>query len=216
LPLHADCVDKMASFQFGGFSIGVDDIVALYSGTMSNKQGIELIVDAAQELKRTNPNIHFILCGEGPQRASLETIATGFANIHFLPLQPADRFSELLATADIHLLPQRAEAADLVLPSKLAGMFASGRPVIAMASEGTGLAHEIADAGLIVPPGDAPALAAGIRIFAEAPVLRQSLGSKARLRAVMHWDAAAITQGLEREFESLVLSNRKAPSGSSG
>jgi colanic acid biosynthesis glycosyl transferase WcaI len=89
--------ERMTEFR-QRLSIGVDDIVALYSGTMSNKQGIELIVDAAKELKRTNPNIHFILCGEGPQRASLETIAAGFANIHFLPLQPADRFSELLAT----------------------------------------------------------------------------------------------------------------------
>ena len=60
-----------------------------------------------------------------------------------LPLQPADRLNELLNLADIHLLPQRADAADLVMPSKLTGMMASGRAVLATASPGTQLATVI-------------------------------------------------------------------------
>ena len=193
--------------------IGATDIVALYSGTMSNKQGIELIIDAARKIKLTHPNVHFILCGEGPQREFLEATAAGFTNIHFLPLQPADRFSKLLATADIHLLPQRAEAADLVLPSKLAGMFASGRPVIAMASEGTGLAHEITGVGLIVAPGDASALADGVKNLADSPNQRNALGSSARKRADERWNSAVIIQELERELVSIVMSNTKEADG---
>lgn len=189
--------------------IGATDVVALYSGTMSNKQGTELIIDAARKIKLTHPNVHFILCGEGPQREFLEATAAGFTNIHFLPLQPADRFSKLLATADIHLLPQKAEAADLVLPSKLAGMFASGRSVIAMASEGTGLAHEISGVGLIVAPGDSSALAEGVKNLADTPNQRNALGSKARKRAEERWNAAVIIQELEREFVSIVTSKEK-------
>ena len=59
------------------------------------------------------------------------TAVAGLPNVRLLPLQPSERLSELLGMADIHLLPQSPDAADLVLPSKLSGMLASGRPVIA-------------------------------------------------------------------------------------
>jgi colanic acid biosynthesis glycosyl transferase WcaI len=57
--------------------------------------------------------------------------------VQFLPLQPLRRLSDLLALADIHLLPQRADAADLVMPSKLGGMLASARPVVTTAAAST-------------------------------------------------------------------------------
>ncbi len=108
------------------------DFVGLYSGTMSNKQGLDLIVEAAGQLEQKNPNIRFVLSGEGPHKATLQDLAAGLTNVQFLGLQPDDRFTELLRAADFHLIPQRSEAADLVLPSKLGGIFATGRPVIAM------------------------------------------------------------------------------------
>lgn len=132
--------------------LGADDVVALYSGTMSNKQGLDLVVEAAAALETSHPHIHFILAGEGPHKARLIEMASGRSRVHFLGLQPNESFNELMATADFHLLPQKAEAADLVLPSKLGAIFASGRPLVAMASEGTGLAAEVNGAGLVVAP----------------------------------------------------------------
>ena len=69
-----------------------------------------------------------------------------------LPLQPVERLNDWLNAADVHLLPKKAEAADLVLPSKLLGILASGRPVVASPQrEGTCcLAHQ---AGACVTPG---------------------------------------------------------------
>jgi colanic acid biosynthesis glycosyl transferase WcaI len=174
------------------------DFVGLYSGTMSNKQGLDLIIDAAKLLKQSDPRIRFVLCGEGPHKATLQALATGLTNVQFLGLQPDERFSELLRTADFHLIPQKAEAADLVLPSKLGGIFATGRPVIAMSKPDTGLADEVAGAGLIIAPGDASALAAAAQALAGDPQLCSSLGKNARAIALSRWDKTAILKSLEQ------------------
>jgi colanic acid biosynthesis glycosyl transferase WcaI len=174
------------------------DFVGLYSGTMSNKQGLDLIVEAAVKLQHSNPNIRFILSGEGPHKATLQGLAEGLANVQFLGLQPDDRFTELLRTADFHLIPQRAEAADLVLPSKLGGILASGRPVIVMANPGTGLAEEIGQGGLVIPPGDAECLADAALSLAGNSALCRSLGEKARNIAVARWDKTTIVSAVER------------------
>jgi colanic acid biosynthesis glycosyl transferase WcaI len=176
------------------------DLVALYSGTMSNKQGLELIVAAAAAMRKSDPNIRFVLCGNGPHRADLVKMANGLDNVRFLQLQPVERLSELLSTADMHILPQRAQAADLVLPSKILGMLASGRPIIAMADPGTGIAREINRAGLIIPPDDTDALAAAVKRLAHDDDLRARLGAAARLSAEQKWDRASIVRSLEREF----------------
>jgi colanic acid biosynthesis glycosyl transferase WcaI len=137
-------------------------VVVLYSGTMNLKQGLESIVYAARSLASAKPQLVFVLCGAGVWRDRLVEMCRGLANVRFIGLQPYGRLNELLATADIHVLPQRAEVADLVMPSKLTAMLASGRPVIVMADAATQLAAEIAGAGLRVPAGDADALAAGL------------------------------------------------------
>jgi colanic acid biosynthesis glycosyl transferase WcaI len=172
--------------------------VGLYSGTMSNKQGLELIVEAARRLDQAGSNIRFILCGDGPHKAKLQCLAAGLTNIQFLGLQAGERFAELLRTADAHVIPQKAEAADLVLPSKLGGILATGKPVIVMAKQGTGLAAEIGNGGLVIPPGDSTALAAAIRTLADNPALCSSLGEGARKIALMRWDKATILGRLEQ------------------
>jgi len=150
----------------------------------------ELII--ALGLEKSHPHIHFILAGEGPHKMRLEQLAAGHCNIHFLGLQPNDSFNQLMATADFHLIPQKAEAADLVLPSKLGAIFASARPVIAMAEEGTGLAAEVTGAGLVIPPGDSSALELAICQLSEAPGLREHYGEEGRRRALDRWDRRAI------------------------
>ena len=180
-----------------------DDIVALYSGAMSNKQGLELIVGAAAAVKDVHPSLKFVLCGNGPAKPTLMQMSDGLSNVRFLDLQPLDRVSELLSTADIQLLPQKAEIADLVLPSKLAGMLASGRPLVAMAKPGTGLATEVEGAGLVIEPGNADALAGALLTLATDDALRARLGAVARRRAEQKWDRVSIMRSLEREFMAL-------------
>jgi colanic acid biosynthesis glycosyl transferase WcaI len=89
----------------------------------------------------------------------------------------------LLALARLHVLPQIAEAADLVLPSKLSNMLSSGRPVVATAAPGTGVACEIEGCGLITPPGDAAALAGAIARLVDDPQLADKMGQNGIVRA---------------------------------
>ena len=168
-----------------------DRKVALYSGNIANKQGIEIIVEAARRLLHRS-DLVFVICGEGPNRANLEALSAGLDNVRIHDLQPIERVGDLLALANMHLLPQIAGAADLVLPSKLANMLASGRPVIATTAEGSGLAAEVSNCGLITPPGDPDALAAAICQLADDDATCASLGAAARQRALSHWSREAL------------------------
>jgi putative colanic acid biosynthesis glycosyltransferase WcaI len=189
--------DRLTGFR-RKLNLDASHFVVLYSGTMSNKQGLEMIVEAARSLELTDPKLRFVICGDGPHKAVLQDLAAGLANVRFLDLQTADSFAELLNTADVHLIPQKAEAADLVLPSKLGGIFATGRPVIVMAKPGTGLAAEVGNAGIVIPPGDAAALATAVRTLACDPDLCDDLGRHARETALARWDKTAILASLEQ------------------
>lgn len=139
-----------------------EDFVVLYSGNLGAKQGLNVLLDAAESLK-DEKRIHFVIAGEGPVKAALQARSQALDNVRFLPFQPMARLNEFLNMPDLHVLPQERGAADLVLPSKLGGMLASGKQVLVTADEGTELAEFLAGAALISPPGDSSALAQNIR-----------------------------------------------------
>ncbi len=187
--------------------IPLDATVALYSGNMGNKQGLEILSDVAQRL-RHRPDVHFVFCGDGSGRAELVAQCAGLERVHFMPLQPLENLSDLLGLADVHLLPQRADAADLVMPSKLTGMLSSGRPVIATAHPGTELASVVAQCGVVVAPADAAALADALLKLAGEPTWRKDLGIKARHYAEQHLGQDAVLRRFEIELEKRVASRR--------
>jgi colanic acid biosynthesis glycosyl transferase WcaI len=201
-------------------------IVLLYSGNMGTKQGLEALVPLLAALVPTpsadpllatpipglepfpkpapTATIHLLLCGSGAFRPQLESLLAHHPNVTFLPLQPEHRLNALLNTADIHLLPQRRGAADLVMPSKLTGMLASGRPILATADPDTEVADVVRSCGLVVPPGDPAALAAAaLRLIAD-PTLRARLGAAARAYALEHLAKHRILIRFEQDLLSLV------------
>ena len=166
-------------------ALGIPDdvVVALYSGNMGAKQGLELLAEAARRLAG-EANLRFVFCGDGCGRRDLEAQCAGLAQVTFLDLQPAERLPELLAMADLHLLPQREDASDLVMPSKLLGMLASGRPVVATALPGSEVAAALEGSGLVVAPGSMQEWTEAIRRLAQSTELRQALGARGREQAV--------------------------------
>ncbi|HEU0070889.1 MAG TPA: glycosyltransferase WbuB [Alphaproteobacteria bacterium] len=178
--------------------LGIDagQIVALYSGNMGEKQGLDTLIDTARAVA-DDPKITVVLCGEGAARQRLQDNARGLANVRFLPLQPLERLGDLLNLADVHLLPQRADAADLVMPSKLGGMLATGRPVVAGAHPGTQVAMAVADCGIVVPPDDGLAMAGALKTLAADSTRRSQLGVVARQRALSDWDRDGILGRLQ-------------------
>jgi len=159
-----------------------DTKVVLFSGTMGGKQGLMVIPEAAKKLAHRQ-DVLFVVCGDGVIKPQLEAASIGLNNIKFLSLQPFEKLGQLLGLADIHLLPQSPEAADLVLPSKLSGMLASGRAVIATCNADTEIANVVAQCGLVVAPEDSNALADAIRKLVDDDKARLQFGKEARLYA---------------------------------
>lgn len=172
-----------------------DAVVALFSGSLAGKQGL-MVIPAAASLLKGRQNTVFVVCGDGLMKADLELATADLPNVRLMPLQPAERLAELLGMADIHLLPQSPDAADLVLPSKLSGMLASGRPVIATCREGTEISEIVSQCGLVVAPQDSRALARAIDKLAGDAAMRLELGRRAREFAESNFEREAVLGAL--------------------
>jgi colanic acid biosynthesis glycosyl transferase WcaI len=179
--------------------------VVLFSGSLGGKQGLMVIPQVAS-LLAARKDIVFLVCGDGVMKPKLEAATAKLANVRFLPLQPLERLGELLSTADMHLLPQSSGAADLVLPSKLSGMLASGRPVVATCHAGTELDTVVSKCGLVVRPQDVAALADAICKLVDEPALRLELGRRARAYAEANFERDAILGRIFGSAESDVES----------
>jgi colanic acid biosynthesis glycosyl transferase WcaI len=175
--------------------------VVLFSGTLAGKQGLMVIPATAARLADRN-DIVFVICGEGVMKTALESACANLPNTRFLPLQPFERLGDLLCTADIHLLSQSMEAEDLVLPSKLSGMLASGRPVIATCQPETEIDSVVSGCGIVVAPEDSEALAAAVCRLADDPRLRARLGNSARAYAEANFEREAVLQRYFRGIEN--------------
>jgi len=184
--------------------LGIDSNVKvlLFSGTLGAKQGIMVIPEAARKLAHRK-DIIFVICGDGMMKSQLIAASEGLNNVRFLPLQPFEKLGQLLGLADVHLLPQSPEAADLVLPSKLSGMLASGRPVIATCQLGTEIEHVVSKCGLVVPPEDSDALVAAIEKLFNDDNARIVFGHHARHYAKEIFDKNSVLERLVNQLHFL-------------
>ncbi len=177
-----------------------DKKVLLYSGNMGEKQGLDILINTARKLQ-DREDILFVLCGNGGEKKSLKASASDLQNILWLDLQPMDKLNDLLNFADIHLLPQLAGAADLVMPSKLTGMLASGKPIIATAHKGTEVASVVDGRGLVVAPENSDALVEAIKKLIDDESLMATFGCAARKYAEQHLNINRIMKDFEDELK---------------
>ncbi len=131
-----------------------DEIIALHSGNMGLKQGLENIVEAARLAAAETPHVRFVLMGDGSQRGALQTLAERVPTLSFLPAADDREFPDILAAADVLLVNERASAVDMSLPSKLTSYFRAGTPVIAAIPGMGSTAREIerSGAGIVIEP----------------------------------------------------------------
>ncbi|HUP07648.1 MAG TPA: glycosyltransferase WbuB [Caldimonas sp.] len=190
--------------------IAASSVVCLCSGTINRKQGLDVVVETAR-LLGGDRRIVFVICGNGEMRGALQASARGLQNVRFLDLRPAEELNALLNMADIHLLPQLRGAADLVMPSKLVGMLASGRPIIAAARPGTEIASIVSGCGIVTEPEDAAGFAQAIAALSDDPARRQRLGSEGRAYAESVLDARRILDRLHLRLEALPQARSVVP-----
>ncbi len=156
------------------------DVIVLHSGNMGFKQALESVLHAA-ELARSQPQIRFVLQGDGNRRPELEQLARqlGLENLDFRPLASSGDLSDVLAAADILLLNQGRQVKDMSLPSKLTSYFSVGGPVVAAVAADSEAAREVlaSGGGIVVTPEDPRALLDAIGTLASDVSLRRRLGA---------------------------------------
>ncbi len=155
--------------------------VVMYAGNVGLSQSLDLVLDSAAALAHEK-DIVFVINGGGAGRAGLEQRAKGLSNVVFIDMQPSERLPEVLAAADLHLVPLKRGLARSSVPSKTYSILAAGRPLIASVDSGSEVARvvERAGAGLAVPPEDAEAFTKAIRTLYERREELPAMGAEGR------------------------------------
>ena len=179
------------------------DFVVVYSGNMGLAHDFEAVLKAAESLQ--GRHIVFLMIGDGPRRAELQRAAAakGLSNIRFLPSQPASKLSESLSAADAHLVTMRPNLCGLVVPSKVYGVLAAGRPCLFIGPSDSEAARLITeqDAGFVIDPAK-PADLAGILLdWASDPVSHAAACRRARIAG-----ASTTSQNAAVDFEEMLRS----------
>ena len=176
--------------------------IILYAGNLGKKQNLDILIDVAKDFPPAL-DVMFVLVGAGSARHDLKSKASGLKNIKFFPLQPSNRLNDLLNLANIHILPQQRNAADLVMPSKLSAIIASGRPVIATAQPGTEVYKIVENVGIVVPPEDHCALSDAIQKILCNMKHYVSLAELGRAYAINNWDKRSVLRDFKVQIENL-------------
>jgi putative colanic acid biosynthesis glycosyltransferase WcaI len=189
----ADCAAIVPGPRDNAFRAahGLDGrFVVMHSGNLGVSQELESLVDAAERL-RDHSDVVFVFVGDGSRRAALEARARdkSLANVRFLPYQAKDRLHESFAAADVFLVSLKAGIEGYIVPSKVYGILAAGRPYVAAVDpscEAAVIAAEW-DCGIPAAPGNADAVARAVRQLACDRPRAVRLGENAR-RAALHFD----------------------------
>jgi len=181
--------------------------VVLYAGNLGFSQGLEHVLTAAKQMAECE-NVLFVLLGEGSAQESLNSQAAEreLTNVRFIPFQPRTALPQVLASADISLVPLRRGIGLNSLPSKIFSILASGRPLLASVDEASEIRElvEQAKAGLCVTPEKPEALVDAIFTLKSDLALRECLGRNGREWAEQHHSP----QSAAAEFEKILLAAR--------
>ena len=180
--------------------------VVMYAGNVGLSQSLDLVVAAARRYQQSGRNdVMFVVNGGGSALEDLLESARGLDNIRFVGMQPRERLSEVLAAADLHLVPLKTGLARSSVPSKLYSILAAGRPVLASVDAGTEVATTIerAGAGVSVAPEDVDAFVAALDALLAEPERLAEMGESGR-RFVEGWvSPEAVGAAYERLFEEV-------------
>jgi glycosyltransferase involved in cell wall biosynthesis len=189
-----------------------DRFVVMHSGNVGMSQNLDVLIEAADRL-RSKERLTIAIVGDGSKRAALEAMATRrrLTNVRFLPYQPKAQLHDSFASADAFLVSLKAGIEGFIVPSKVYGILAAGRPYIAAtdpSSEPAQIARE-SGCGLVAAPGDPAALAEAIATMYDDPAMTRDMGAQARLVA-RQYDRKIAVQAYHQLFERVVGSTRAA------
>ncbi len=156
--------------------------VVAYSGNFGVGHELGGLLDAVKQLAPKLPELRLLLVGDGARRGEIERISRDLDHVVLLPYQPREALAASLSAADIHFASLRAGLAGLLVPSKLYGILAAGRPLIYQGEARCEVARVVRehDVGFVVAPGDTEALARAIWHAAHDRETTREMGERAR------------------------------------
>ena len=138
--------------------------VATYSGNLGAKQGLDILLDAAEKL--IDQPIQIVICGDGALRMAMEqqVAERKLKNLLLLPLQDETGYREMQVDTSVSLITQHKGTGQFFFPSKLLSAMLFRKPVLAVADSDSELAHAVRDSesGYVVEPGDVDGLASAL------------------------------------------------------
>ncbi|HIE58175.1 MAG TPA: glycosyltransferase WbuB [Anaerolineales bacterium] len=183
-----------------------DRFVALYAGAHGMSNDLDVLLDAAARLQDT-PKIAVVMLGDGKEKPRLQGRAEkmGLENIFFIPSIPKTEMPAALAAADACIaILKPIEMYKTVYPNKVFDYLAAGRAVILAIDGVIREVVEAAQGGIVVPPGDADALAAAIRALARDPQQCKSLGRNGRRYVETHFDRTVVAEKLHEIMQEII------------
>jgi colanic acid biosynthesis glycosyl transferase WcaI len=180
--------DRMTSYR-DELRIGNEQVV-MYAGNVGYSQSLSMMLHAARQI----PEVTFVINGDGAAREELQRDAAGLSNFRFSGYQPADRVAEVLATADIHVVPLRTGLGAVSVPSKTYSILAAGRPVVAAIDSGTEVTRILTEsgAGVSVAPDDPVAFTDALRAMVNSGSAATEAGARGRLWVESHVSPARV------------------------
>lgn len=176
-------------------------MLLMYSGNLGAGHDLETVLDALSKLEHPQA-VRTRFVGHGRQKPALQNQAQelGLSTVEFADPVPLEQLSGHLARGDVHLISQRPGTEGLLVPSKLYGIMAAGRPALYIGPDDTEVAEILRDsgAGVCVAPGDAVDLARQIDRLAASPDVRRAMGNTAHETYSMHFGRSRSVDALCR------------------
>ena len=208
IPDWADCSEITPEAKTNAFAVEhglAEKFVVMHSGNIGLSQNLESVVEAAAHLQQFS-EIELVFVGEGVTKARLEqkARALGLTNVRFLPYAPKEQLKLSFAAADVFVVSLRPGLAGYIVPSKLYGILAAGRPYVAAVeeeSEVTAITRQFG-CGLLAEPGNAQDIAVKILTLYHNRDLAARMGLSAR-QAALRFDRHLLVADYIRLFNDL-------------
>jgi len=189
-----------------------DRFVVMHSGNVGLSQNLEVLVEAADRL-RSKERLTIAIVGDGSKRIALERMAAdrGLENVRFFPYQPKALLHDSFSAADVFVVSLKSGLEGFIVPSKVYGILAAGRPYIAateQSAEPAIIARECG-CGLVAAPGDPDALASAILAMYDNPAATREMGARGR-QVAWQFDRKVAVQAYHDLFARVAATARVA------
>jgi colanic acid biosynthesis glycosyl transferase WcaI len=182
--------------------------LASYIGTMGNAHGLETLLAAAAQLSQ-NPDVHFLLVGEGAEKERIKTLAhsRGLTNVRFLDQQLREKIPAFISASDACLvLLKKTDVFKTVIPTKMLEFMSCARPVILGVDGQARQIIEDAGAGIVFEPENAAGLVAAITQLSSNRELGTEMGRRGREYILRNFSRHSTAEKYVTLLEGLVQS----------